>query len=99
MRMAYELDFRGRVDRAAKHIASGKHTNRSFDGCFECWDGAAVAVALYRRAKKRPNTSMARNLWRYISRDVVVPEAWKYRRCVDLAALSASMIEEMETKR
>lgn len=81
-------DFRDRVEFAARFIASGRRTTRRFDGCFECWDGDAVAVALYRRAKRRPTTKLARNLWRYVSRNTVVPVAWRNRRRADLGAWS-----------
>lgn len=79
MSRVYEDDnFRGRVDHAAKVIARGGDANRTFDTCFEMHDGDAVAVALYRRVTKNPNTSLARNIWRYLSFDSVAPMARKY---------------------
>ena len=80
--------FCARVDFAARVISSGRNTTRAFDYCFECNDGDAVAVALYRRTRKRPETKLARNLWRYISRNTVVPVAWRNRHRLNLEAWS-----------
>ena len=68
-------NFAGRVNLAALVISQGGRTSRSFDNCFENYDGDAVATALYRRAQKNPDSDLARNLWRYIARDSVEPLA------------------------
>ena len=47
-------NFQGRVSLAALYISKGRETTRSFDTCFEMWDGDAVAVALLRRAERNP---------------------------------------------
>lgn len=64
-------NYAGRVNCAALVISTGGRTSRSFDNCFEMYDGDAVAVALYRRAQKAPDGALARNLWRYLSQDSV----------------------------
>ena len=66
-------NFAGRVNLAALVISKGGRTSRSFDNCFENYDGDAVATALYRRAQKAPDGDLARNLWRYLSKDTVEP--------------------------
>lgn len=58
-------NFAGRVNFAAFVITQGRRTSRSFDNCFENYDGDAVAAALVRRARK--NERLAANLFRYIS--------------------------------
>lgn len=68
-------NFAGRVNLAALIISQGRQTSRSFDGCFENFDGDAVATALYRRAKRSPESKLALNLWRYLGRDSVEPLA------------------------
>ena len=63
----YQSDnFKGRVTFAAGVISSGGRTSRSFDTCFEMYDGAAVAAALVRRARAQPDTKLAANLFRYV---------------------------------
>lgn len=57
-------DFQGRVDYAASVIAAGRSTSRAFDGCFENYDGDAVAAALVRRSQG--NERLSANLWRYL---------------------------------
>jgi len=59
-------NFAGRVQFAAAVIARRGATSRSFDTCCEMYDGEAVIAALVRRAKKRPNGSLAKNLYHYI---------------------------------
>ena len=70
--------FSYRVNFAARVISSGANTTRSFDNCFENYDGDAVAVAVYRRSRRNPK--LRRNLWRYIGRSTVVPVAFAERR-------------------
>lgn len=70
--------FAYRVNFAARVICSGARTTRSFDTCFEMADGDAVAVALYRRA--RTNPKLRANLYKYLSRTTLVPEAFAARR-------------------
>ena len=59
-------NFAGRVSYAARVIAEGRPTTRSFDNCFENSDGDEVAAALVRRAQRNPR--LAANLWRYLDR-------------------------------
>jgi hypothetical protein len=59
--------FAYRVDFAASVIARGGQTTRTFDTCFEMNDGEAVAAALVRRARAKPEGNLARNLFRFIS--------------------------------
>lgn len=68
-------NFSGRVNLAALYISQGRRSSRGFDNCFENNDGDAVATALYRRAQKAPDGDLARNLWRYLSKDTVEPVA------------------------
>lgn len=79
-------NYAGRVNLAALIIGSGRETSRSFDNCFENYDGDAVAVALYRRAQKSPDTALARNLWRYLCRESVTACAEKNAHRTNLAA-------------
>lgn len=79
-------NYAGRVSAAALVISTGGRTSRSFDNCFENYDGDAVAVALYRRAQKNPEGNLAQNLWRYLSRDSVEPLAAANAHRSNLAA-------------
>jgi hypothetical protein len=90
--------FQSRVNMAANYISQGRTATRSFDNCFEMWDGDAVAVALYRRSRKNPKLRV--NLWRYISRATTVSAAFKYRRIPTrgLRDLSAKLIAEAKEK-
>lgn len=75
----YDADaFSTRVDFAAKRISEGGNHTRHFDTCFEMWDGDAVAVALYRRARRNPK--LKRNLFKYLNRSSVIQAAWLHRR-------------------
>lgn len=58
-------NFIGRVNYAAAVISAGRRPTRSFDNCFENWDGDAVAAALMRRAEK--NERLREKLPRYIN--------------------------------
>jgi len=58
-------NFRGRVSYAAQVIAYGRSPTRSFDNCFENYDGDEVATAILRRSRK--NARLAANLQRYLS--------------------------------
>ena len=71
-------NFQYRVDSAVATISAGRPTSRSFDNCFENDDGEAVAVAVYRRARRNPK--LRANLWRYIDRRLTVTQAWQARR-------------------
>lgn len=57
-------NFAGRVAYAAATIIAGREATRSFDNCFENYDGSYVAAALVRRAAKNPR--LAANLPRYL---------------------------------
>ena len=73
---------------AARVISSGRPTTRSFDAAFEWWGASAVAVALYRRTIKRPNTQLAQNLFRYINKPTIIEDAERYADWDDLEALA-----------
>ena len=62
-------NFAGRVRYAASVIANGRPTSRSFDNCFENFDGDEVSAILARRAAKNPK--LAANIWRYLNRETV----------------------------
>jgi hypothetical protein len=70
-------DFTGRVNYAARVIANGRQTSRTFDSCFENYDGNAVAAALMRRAEK--NERLRTNLPRYISLELATQNFEEYR--------------------
>ena len=68
----YDPDnFRGRVALAASYISAGRRSTRTFDTCFEMQDGDAVAIALFRRVQRRPDSKLAKNIWQYLSHDTV----------------------------
>lgn len=81
-------DFQRMVNFAAGVISSGRPTTRNFDSCFEWWGASAVAVALYRRTRRRPNTKLAKNLFRYINEEMTLADAELYRDWDDLEALA-----------
>ncbi len=92
MESVYQDDnFHGRVNFAASYISAGRQTTRAFDSCFEMNDGAAVALALYRRTLKKPSTKLAQNIWRYLVRETIEREAAEYAYEPDLAALAARL--------
>ncbi len=80
-------DLKNCIEFAANVISSGHPTTRRFDGCFEWWGSSAVAVALYRRTQKRPETKLAQNLYKYLSQDLVEDDAAKYADWDDLESL------------
>ena len=84
--------FRARVAFAAKVISSGRRTTRTFDSCFENHDGDAVALALFRRAQRRPNTKLCANLWRYLSQTMVTDLAYSETDREDLESWSRDLI-------
>jgi hypothetical protein len=88
--------FAYRVNFAASVISSGRATTRNFDNCFENWDGDAVAVALYRRARKNPKLRAA--LWRYIGRATVLPIVYQERRRTNLKAWAAELRADAKAK-
>lgn len=71
-----ENNFSGRVNYAATVILREGNNSRSFDTCFEMYDGAAVAAALWRRAQK--NAKLAAILPRYINADMAREDAEQY---------------------
>ena len=91
--MRYDMyrPVKAHADNAVSYISAGRETNRSFDSCFEWWGADAVAIALYRRAQKRPDTKMAQNLFKYLSRDTVEDAVEKYKDWSDLEALAEHM--------
>lgn len=77
------------IEFAARVISGGTPTNRNFDNCFE-WHGRhAVAIALYRRAQKRPYTKLAHKLYKYLSKDAVIGSVEEYGHWDDLEGLTA----------
>lgn len=84
--------FRARVEKAAAWIGSGRRSARAFDACFEMWDGDAVAAALLERAQRRPDTKLAANLWRYLSREHVERVASERPRGLSLAEWSRQLV-------
>ena len=75
----YDTDaFATRVNFSAGYIAAGRQTTRTFDTCYEMNDGDAVAVAVYRRARRNPK--LRANLWRYLTRASLIPLAFRERR-------------------
>ena len=93
--MSYEMfrPVKAHADKAASYISAGRKTNRSFNSCFEWWGADAVAITLYRRAQKRPDTKMAQNLFKYLSRDTMKEVVEKYKDWDDLEALAKHMKE------
>jgi hypothetical protein len=77
--------FSERVNYAARWIVSGRPTSRSFDSCFECWDGDAVVLALCRRAEK--NDRLRQSLPRYIAESSLrdVPARYAGRKPADVS--------------
>lgn len=97
MPSVYDPDnFAGRVSLAASYIAAGSKPTRSFDTCFEMYDGDAVATALYRRAEKNPDGALAVNLWKYLSRETVQECARAHSHVRNLAAWAREMRAEAE---
>jgi len=86
--------FSKRVTTAAAYISTGRRTSRAFDSCFEMWDGDAVAVALIRRAEKRPGTNLAANIWRYLARHSVEASAARQPAGLTLAEWSRALVAE-----
>lgn len=91
-------NFAGRVNLAALYITHGRQTSRAFDGCFENYDGDAVAVALYRRAQKNPDGQLAANLWRYLARESVEPMAQSNAHRANLAAWARELYAQGEAE-
>lgn len=70
-------NFAGRVNYAAAVIANKRTPTRSFDNCFENYDGDAVAAALMRRAER--NQRLRENMPKYISMDLARKNFEEYR--------------------
>lgn len=77
-------NFSGRVNLLAKTIATGARTTRATDTCCEMNDGDEVCVAVYRRSLKNP--AIARNIWRYLSQEVVMAAVERLAGVDNLAA-------------
>jgi hypothetical protein len=54
MRKAMNNDFNTRVNYAVACMKTKRTGTRSFDNCFEMWDGDFVVTAILRRALKNP---------------------------------------------
>jgi hypothetical protein len=57
-------NFAGRVNHACAVMLAGRSANRAFDTCFEMYDGAAVVLAIHRRAQG--NAELRAALPRYL---------------------------------
>ena len=93
----HELDgFWNRVSYACAVIARRAGTTRQFDICFEMFDGDAVAAAVVRRAKARPDGPLARNLFpRYLGpRALASYEATKHLSRKQLENYAADLRKE-----
>lgn len=66
--------FEDRVNYAASVISKGilPMNGRYFDTCFEMNDGDFVCAALYRRTLKKPQSKLASNIFRFLSKDRVL---------------------------
>lgn len=95
--MSVNHGFKSRVDFAAKTISSGHRPTRTFDSCFENFDGDVVATALYRRANKRPDTKLAQNLWNYLCQESVTQVAEENTN-TDLVEWSNSLVGKGRSK-
>lgn len=92
MPSVYNSDnFAGRVALAASYIAKNRSGTRTFDTCFEMGDGDAVVVALYRRTQKRPDSKLAKNLFKVLSPNTVMPEVNRLEGQDNLEAMAAKM--------
>ena len=80
------------MSRAASHMAQGRPITRGLDNCFENHDGDAVAVALYRRAQKKPEGKLARNIWRYLNQSDTEALAEANAHRTDLLAWSRDLV-------
>jgi hypothetical protein len=86
MPSVYDPDnFAGRVNHACAVILSGRRTNRTFDTCFEMYDGAAVAAAVYQRAEKNPRMMEALPRYLCVVSAKKAAEDYKGRRMADVA--------------
>lgn len=97
MPSVYDPDnFHGRVNLAALYISQGRETTRTFDTCFEMYDGDAVATALFRRALANPGGDLDRNLPRYLGMETVTATAMDNARRKNLAAWARELRAEGE---
>ena len=88
--------FWDRVSFACAVVAHSARTTRQFDTCFEIFDGDAVAAAVVRRAKARPDGPLARNLFpRYLGpRALASYEATKHLSRKQLENYAADLRKE-----
>ena len=88
--------FWDRVSFACAVVAHSARTTRQFDSCFEMHDGDAVAAAMVRRAKARPDGPLARNLFpRYLGpRALASYEATKHLSRKQLENYAADLRKE-----
>lgn len=92
-------NYQGRVSLAALYISTGRDTTRSFDTCFEMYDGDAVATALFRRALADPDSDLARNLPRYLNLESVTKTAMDNAHRKNLAGWARELRAEGERQR
>lgn len=88
-------NFSGRVNLAAKYIIEQRRPTRSFDTCFEMFDGDVVACALYRRAIGNPQ--LAANLPKYLDTSLREETMGKYAN-ISTRALSLMARKQREIK-
>jgi len=88
--------FWDRVSFACAVVAHSARTTLQFDSCFEMYDGHAVAAAVVRRAKARPDGPLARNLFpRYLGpRALASYEATKHLSRKQLENCAADLRKE-----
>jgi hypothetical protein len=95
-------NFKYRVDYAAQCFTKGIQS-RSFDNCFEMFDGDAVIVALIRRANKNERLKQAiRRGWSEFG-PMGFPVSWEnvynlHKDIKDLVALAKQMRESAGRK-
>ncbi len=73
--------FTRRVNLALSLIGAGQTNTRSFDACFEMYDGELVAVAVYRRAQTDP--ALLARLWRGLGQASTLAAVTQYASCAD----------------
>lgn len=64
-----------RAEIAAAYIRRGRPATRAFADCFEMGDGSMVLSILWDRAAARPDSILARNISRYLTKpEDAIPE-------------------------
>ncbi len=74
-------EFTRRVNQALSLIQTGQTSTRTFDACFEMYDGELVAVAVYRRAQRDP--ALLARLWRGLGQEITLAAVTQYAPFTD----------------